>query len=849
MSWRVFPGSTADFTMRDATSIPSVVTGVSENRDGISETHQEEVYTSPTPKNEFPSSTVWNDVQRGGDRSHSPHIHDSTSVQQVPSDVACLESITDSTVNFLIDCSLPLVVKQMNPVTEKLVTVWTDKYGCLGTVVNSLSKKVLTTVWGVDVCLRLSFDIVPRLLQVNFFDNFGWANQPPVNAVKLYYYETLLVEVPDMHVLYTSVSVVDAGIDVPDQPCDFYCTAVVELISYRSRLLSVNGCGYELPLRKRARRPPSVEFRVFTNTKCGNFKMVYAIFPKPRKDEVRLLNCSAVPRVVLDDLFVCDMEVDCEGATDEHNCSYSKSACPGMIESGQKCFSVFRAELANWKTALSACEKHSLSLAMAKTPKEWDALVSSFNISNMFIGLKAVEVSGDLAPAAGAPIVLASAVYKNIWRWADGTIAYNLIPVNQSVSLSSCAMVVSENPVTDCQDGTDEDFCVFGKCSEYKCQSNQCIPKSKSCDGVFDCIDGSDETCQKDHIQTHVQTTSFTPALGTTMSQWIVVFLVIATAAVVGMPAPEPGLEQRFLQPALVFIKNRGNRVSSARNMALQNPSHFPQSDVVVLERGEGTRVVVHLHGATVISWTCSGEEQLFLSSTSVFDNKKAIRGGIPVVFPNFGPWSLGPQHGFARIKRWTVAIPPMKDKNGDVIAAFSLEDDEETRGMWNFKFKLVYTLQLSEKSLVSSFVVHNTDKTDFEFTCLLHTYFRVPDIANTSVQGLKGLTYIDKVNDGKEFREEREVVTLTENYDRVYKDAPKTVVIQTAPTRRLQLSTCNLPDIVVWNPWEDKAKKMADFDDDGWRHMLCVEAGKVVSPVVLKAGDKFDSSQTFTLL
>ena len=53
----------------------------------------------------------------------------------------------------------------------------------------------------------------------------------------------------------------------------------------------------------------------------------------------------------------------------------------------------------------------------------------------------------------------------------------------------------------------------------------------------------------------------------------------------------------------------------------------------------------------------------------------------------------------------------------------------------------------------------------------------------------------------------------------------------------------------VVWNPWEQKAKEMADFDDDGWQHMLCVEAGKVSSRVVLPPGDQFECSQTFKVV
>ncbi|PVD19287.1 hypothetical protein C0Q70_19774 [Pomacea canaliculata] len=207
-------------------------------------------------------------------------------------------------------------------------------------------------------------------------------------------------------------------------------------------------------------------------------------------------------------------------------------------------------------------------------------------------------------------------------------------------------------------------------------------------------------------------------------------------------------------------------------------------------------------------------------------------------VTAHFGPWPLGPQHGFARIKRWTVAQPPKQDETGAVLATLTLRDDEETRKMWKAEFELVYTVQLHENSLRCVLAVHNTGHANIDFTCLLHTYLRVPDIKDTRVLGLRGVTYIDKVKDGKEFAEDREI----------YKNAPQTVFVQTGAHQRLEMTTSNLPDVVVWNPWKDKSREMADFDDDGWRYMLCVEAGKVVSPVVLEAGAAFECSVSFTV-
>lgn len=55
-----------------------------------------------------------------------------------------------------------------------------------------------------------------------------------------------------------------------------------------------------------------------------------------------------------------------------------------------------------------------------------------------------------------------------------------------------------------------------------------------------------------------------------------------------------------------------------------------------------------------------------------------------------FGPSSFGPQHGFARISRWTLERAPERLHNGDIEALFSLMDSEFTRSMWNFPLVLL---------------------------------------------------------------------------------------------------------------------------------------------------------------
>jgi glucose-6-phosphate 1-epimerase len=274
----------------------------------------------------------------------------------------------------------------------------------------------------------------------------------------------------------------------------------------------------------------------------------------------------------------------------------------------------------------------------------------------------------------------------------------------------------------------------------------------------------------------------------------------------------------------------------------------FERDDIVILHRDASTNCTVHLFGATLISWIRKGEEFVFLSSKAKFDNKTAIRGGIPIVFPCFGPWANRPQHGFARNTRWTVEKSPVKDSNGDVVAAFSLTQNEDTLKMWNYNFKLVYSVTLMADSLKTAFIVENTSMSEFSFTCLLHTYFRVPDVAKATVSSLSGLTYTDRTQDGAVAKEDRDILPIDRFIDSTYADTPSQHIISNVTgNKKMRVDKFNLPDTVIWNPWKDKAAQMTDLD--GYANMLCVEAGHVTRPVQLGQAEKYQAHQILTIL
>lgn len=274
-------------------------------------------------------------------------------------------------------------------------------------------------------------------------------------------------------------------------------------------------------------------------------------------------------------------------------------------------------------------------------------------------------------------------------------------------------------------------------------------------------------------------------------------------------------------------------------------------TSVVVLDRGNNTTCTINLHGATVVSWRVNNQEQLFVSKQAVFDGKKAIRGGIPFVFPQFGPWTFGPNHGFARIVRWHVEKAPERLPSGDVEAVFSMMDSDFTRSMWNYEFRLTYRLILREKELHFNIAVYNPSKElSFSFNMLLHTYFKVPDVRRCQITGLHNCMFLDKMQDGTIYHDIRDVVTIQGRTDRIYQNtAQEHIITNVVSGRKMRIQKYNFPDTVIWNPGEGQAKVLTDFGDDEYPNMICVEAGHVSSPVILHPGTAFEASQILQVM
>ena len=263
----------------------------------------------------------------------------------------------------------------------------------------------------------------------------------------------------------------------------------------------------------------------------------------------------------------------------------------------------------------------------------------------------------------------------------------------------------------------------------------------------------------------------------------------------------------------------------------------------VMLRAADGAAADIYLHGAHVTSWRPApdGDERLFLSSRSEFRAGAAIRGGIPVIFPQFAAEGPLPRHGFARTLEWT--FDGIEHTERDAIATFSFGPTPEIHAIWPADFLAALEVRVGGSRLLVALRVENVGVSPFSFTCALHTYLRVRDAAQAELVGLKGARFRDATDKTKLRVDDEPVLRVTGELDRVYVGAPPALVLR-EPKRALRIETREFPDVVVWNPGRRRAAALSDMEPNGERSMLCVEAAVVQMPITLASGVHWHGSQ-----
>jgi glucose-6-phosphate 1-epimerase len=242
--------------------------------------------------------------------------------------------------------------------------------------------------------------------------------------------------------------------------------------------------------------------------------------------------------------------------------------------------------------------------------------------------------------------------------------------------------------------------------------------------------------------------------------------------------------------------------------------------------------------GGQILSYRPNGsdEDLFFVSERAYFAPAKAIKGGIPICWPWFGPDPEGlgrPAHGFVRAWPWTV-LATAEQPNGATRVQLGIADDQGTRAIWPQYFNLLVEIEVGA-TLAVSLVTRNAGDRAFSITQGLHAYFKVGDATQARVQGLDGCDYIDKAQDGGSARvRQAGDVVFDREVNRIYEAVPQVLtLVDPSLGRRIAITSEHSRTAVVWNPWIETAKAMDDLDDADYRRFVCVETVNTASEVI----------------
>lgn len=245
---------------------------------------------------------------------------------------------------------------------------------------------------------------------------------------------------------------------------------------------------------------------------------------------------------------------------------------------------------------------------------------------------------------------------------------------------------------------------------------------------------------------------------------------------------------------------------------------------------------LISVYAGQVLSFRPAGrtDDLMFLSEQAYYQAGKAIKGGVPICWPWFGPDPEGkgrPAHGFVRNRMWDV-IETGVAANGDTQVVLGLTDTPETQAIWPHAFILALEITVGE-ALNLELVTRNMGSEAFSITQAFHTYFSVGDIHQTRVSGLEGRQYIDKVEGGQQ-KTQSGAVTISSEVDRIYLDVLNDILIHDAAMKRqIRIASQGSETAVVWNPWAKISAEMGDLQDDDYLRLLCVETTNAATDII----------------
>jgi len=264
-------------------------------------------------------------------------------------------------------------------------------------------------------------------------------------------------------------------------------------------------------------------------------------------------------------------------------------------------------------------------------------------------------------------------------------------------------------------------------------------------------------------------------------------------------------------------------------------------------------KATISTYAGQIVSYqpNSATEDLFFLSDKVLYQEGKAIRGGVPICWPWFGDDTSGferPSHGFVRNQQWDVSSTETLE-DGRTSVVLTTTDTDMTRELWHYEFNLELQLIIGS-NLEMKLKTKNTGKQFFTITQALHTYFKVSDVSNVLIKGLDGKPYIDKL-DAFAIKQQADDIIVSQEIDRIYQKSPKQISLTDSGfNRTITISSYGSDTTIVWNPWSTSVSKIADLNLESYRNFVCVETANVFtdSLTIIPAGREHIVTTVFSI-
>lgn len=264
-------------------------------------------------------------------------------------------------------------------------------------------------------------------------------------------------------------------------------------------------------------------------------------------------------------------------------------------------------------------------------------------------------------------------------------------------------------------------------------------------------------------------------------------------------------------------------------------------SEQLIVASAPGVQITARARGAHLMSWTTQGVDRLWLSPLSQVEQAGAIRGGVPVLFPQFAAFGALPKHGFARTAEWDQ-VPVRRQVSGRAQLSFHLADTASTRALWPHRFRMSLDISASARDLTMVLTVENAGHDVAAFTGGLHTYLAVadPDAAITGLAGCHEWDGESTSDPSFPHRIEGSLRAL-DRQDRVLQGALAPVVLNDDQRGSVHVAAEGFTNRVVWNPGPGHGlPDVAAGDESGF---VCIEPVDV-RPVIVPGGGVWEGRQ-----